>query len=62
MEKVQTKLDKLLRRIIFTSSSSKTLVERNDILWVKSVIECYPTTPVRKRDMLECNRLWKKYD
>jgi len=62
MAKIQEKLDKLLRRIIFATSSSQTPVERNDILWVKSIIECHPTTQVRTRDMRECNRLWKKYE
>jgi hypothetical protein len=58
---ITEKLDKLLRRIIFTTSSSQTLVERSDILRVKSMIGCYPTTQIRERDMIECNRLWKKY-
>ena len=61
MEKIQEKLDKLLRRIIFTTSSSQAIVERGDILRVKSMIGCYPTTPIIARDMIECNSLWRKY-
>ena len=55
------KLEKLKQRMLWKTGSTQTNLERNDILWVKSIIRSYPTIPVRPTDKVECNRLWRKY-
>ncbi|MBC8428506.1 hypothetical protein H8D04_01340 [bacterium] len=66
MEKVQTKLDKLIHRVTGYNcpyaSKDKEDEYKKDILWIERIIRDYPVHKIGRYGMIYCNRLWKKYE